>query len=54
MEYEGDGDTNCNWYAQNNPKDLVKKQKDLEIWRRTETIKTTALLRSARILWRVQ
>ena len=35
------------------PKDLVKGLEELEIGGRTETIKITALLRSARILRRV-
>ena len=43
VEYEGDGDTNCNW---NGPERL----EELEIRGRIETIQITALLRSARIL----
>ena len=34
-------------------KDLIRGLEELEIWRRAETIQTTALLRSARVLRRV-
>ena len=54
MAYEGDGDTNCNWYAWNDPQKLDKGLEELEIEGQTETTQTTALLRSARILRRVQ
>ena len=52
-EHEGDCDTNCNWCAQNNPKKLDKALEEVKISGRAETIQTTALLRSARILRRV-
>ena len=51
VEHEGDGDANCNWYTW--IKGLVKRLEDLEIRGQVETIQTTALLRSSRILRRV-
>ena len=45
-----DGDTNCSRCTQNDPKRLVKGREDLEIRGQVETIQTTALLRSTRIL----
>ena len=53
VEHNGDHDTNgslCDW---NDPQRLVKKMEELEIRGRIETIRSTALLRSARILRRV-
>ena len=50
MEHESDGDTNYNWCSRN---DLGKERKGLEVGGWTETIKTTVLLRSARILRKV-
>ena len=38
MEYEGDGDTNCNWCTRKIPKGLVKGLEDLKIRERTKTI----------------
>ena len=52
-EHEGDGDTNCNWCTRNNSQSLEKGLDDLEIRGRVETIQTTELLRSVRILRRV-
>ena len=49
-ENEGDGGTNFSWCAWNGPQ---KGSKQLEIRGRIETIHTTALLRSVRILRRV-
>ena len=49
--HEGDGDTSCNWCAWNGPQML--RVGGLEIEGQIETIQTTALLRSARILRRV-
>ena len=55
MEHESDSDSYCNWCALGTvTKGLVQELKDLEIRGRVETIKTTALLRSVRILRRVQ
>ena len=48
-----DVDTNCNWCTRNNPQTFGKVAGELEIGGRAETIKTTAVLRSARILSRV-
>ena len=53
MEHEGDGDTSCYWCTGNSPKGLLKELEDLEIRRQEDTIQTTALLRSTRILRRV-
>ena len=53
MKHESDGDTNCNWCTQNSHQRLVPGGEDLEIRGGVETIQTTALLRSARILRRV-
>ena len=43
-------DSNCNNYTWNSPRDLEKRVWELEIGGRIETIQTTALLKSARIL----
>ena len=53
MEHEGDGDTNCNWCTLNNPQRLDKGNGNLKIRGQVETIQTTALLRSAKVLRRV-
>ena len=50
MEHESDGDTKCNFALGTVTKGLVKGLENLEIRELVETIKTTALLRSARIL----
>ena len=51
MEYKSDGDTNC--MLSTVTKGLVQGPEDFEIRERVETIKSTGLLRSARILERV-
>ena len=43
LKHESDGDAYCNWCTWQSPKDM-------EIRGRVETIRTTTLLRSARIL----
>ena len=48
VEHKSDYDTNCYWCSCTVTKGLVKRLEDLEM----ETIKTTALLRSAIILKR--
>ena len=48
-DHEGDHNTNLNWCTWNG----LQKLKKLEIRGRIETIKTTTLLRSTRILRRV-
>ena len=59
IEHKGDSDNNHSWSPGNNSlKDLEKRleEKSLEeqeILGWTETVKTTALLRSARISWSV-
>ena len=50
MELESDSDTNC--YGSLEPQSLKRGLEELEIRDRVETIQTTALLRSARILGR--
>ena len=52
-KYESDGNTNYNCYTWRNLQRLVKGQGDLEIRGQVETIQTTALLKSAKILRRV-
>ena len=54
MEHESEGNANCNWCAWKIPKGFLRGRGELEIRGRTETIQATALLRSARILRRVQ
>ena len=54
MEHEGDGNTNYKWYTRTIPKRLVKGLKNLKISGQVDTIQTTVLLISARILRRVQ
>ena len=54
MEYEGEGDTDCNLGTGYVHQRLVQRLEDLEMRGRVETIKTTALLGSARILRRFQ
>ena len=51
MENESEGDTNCNWRARYNHQSIGIG--DLDIRGRVETIQTTTLLKSARILRRV-
>ena len=53
MEHEGNSNTNCNGRTCNDPQSLVRGLEELEIGRRAESIQTTALLRSVRILRRV-
>ena len=53
MEYKSDRDTNCGWYSRYSHQCLVQGLKDFEIRGWIETILTTALLKSARILRRV-
>ena len=50
MEHESDGDGALRTV----PKDLVREMKERKIGERVETIQTIALLKSARILRRVQ
>ena len=50
MEHQGDDDTNCDWHAVYNSQNVVKGQENLKIRVQVETILTTALLRSDRIL----
>ena len=54
-EHESDIYTNCNWCSLLGTvtKGLIKGLKDLKMGKRGETIQTTALLRSARILVRI-
>ena len=52
VEHEGDSDTYCYWCTLNNPQRLGKGFKKLEIRGWMETIQTTALLKTARILRR--
>ena len=57
MEHKVDGDIDCSWCTQNHLKGLVKGLENLEIRGQVETIQTTALLKSARILrrsWRLE
>ena len=49
MEHEGDSDTNCGTA----PNGLERERDEMEISGRIETIQTTALFRSARILRKV-
>ena len=49
-----DSDTNCNWCTWNGSKSLERGLEGLEIGGRVDTIQTTPLLRSARILKIVQ
>ena len=53
MEREGDNYTNCNWWFVTVTKGLLKGLENLEVGGRVETIQTTTLLRTARILRRV-
>ena len=53
MKHYGDDDNNCNCVLDTIPKGLVKGLEELEIKGQVETIQTTALLRSARILRRI-
>ena len=53
MDHQGDSDIKGNWCARNIPNGLLKGLEDLEIRGQVETIKTTVLSRSARILRRV-
>ena len=54
MEHEDDNYTNCNWCFWYNNQRIIKGLEDLEVGgRNLETIQTTALLRTARILRRV-
>ena len=53
VEYEGESDTNCCECTWNGPKNLEKRLENLEIRGRIETIQTTALLQSTRIVRRV-
>ena len=51
MEHEGDNYTNCDWYFWYQK--IIKGLENLKVGGRVETIQTTALLRTARILRRV-
>ena len=53
MEHEGDNYTNCDWCFWYSNKGLLKGLDDLEVGGRVETIQTTALLKTSRILRRV-
>ena len=50
MEQDGDGDSSCGWCTWDNPQRIGKSTGRLEIREVVETIQTTALERSARIL----
>ena len=50
MEHEGDNYTNAIGAFGSVTKELLKRLEDLEVGGRVETIKTTTLLRTARIL----
>ena len=50
---ESDGNTYCSWRDRYNHQKIGKGTEELEIRARVETIQTTALLRSSRILRRV-
>ena len=52
VKYEDNSDTNCRW-CRMVPKVLERRLKDLEIKGKIETILTTVLLKSARILRKV-
>ena len=49
MKYEGDSNTNGNWFAWNNYQTIGKETGSWETREQSETIQTAALLRSARI-----
>ena len=55
MKHAGDNYADCDWciWYSNYNNNLSKRQEDLEVGRRVETIQTTASLRTARILRRV-
>ena len=54
MEYESDGDTDCNWFAWKVLKGLVRALEEQEIGEQTKNTQTiAALLRSARLKRRV-
>ena len=54
MEHEGDNYTNCDWCLWHGEiKDYERGLEDLEVGDRVETIQTTALLKTARMLRRV-
>ena len=53
MEHECDNYTNRYWCFDTVPKGLLKGLKDLKVGGQVETIQTTELLRTARILRRV-
>ena len=53
MELEGDNYTNCDWCFGTVTKGLLKGLEDLEVGGRVESIQTTALLKTARILRRI-
>ena len=53
MEHEGAIYTNCDWCFWHITKGIIKGPEDLEVDGRVETIQTTELLRTARILRRV-
>ena len=52
MEHVGDGDTNSNWCTRYRHQRICTRTGDLEIRGRVETIQSTALLRSAKIVRR--
>ena len=54
MEHEGDDYTNCDWCFSTVTKGLLKGLEELNVGVRVETVQTTALLRTARILRKVQ
>ena len=53
MEHEGDNYTYCVSALFTVTKGLLKELEDLEVGRQVETIQTTSLLRTARILRRI-
>ena len=54
MEYESDDYTSCKWRVRYSHQKLAQGLEDLEIRGQVETIQTTALMRSTRILRRVR
>ena len=53
MEHGGNNFTNCNWCVWTVTKGLLKGLEDMEVGGKMETIKTTTLLRTTRILIRI-
>ena len=53
IEHESDGDTICNWYSWYNHRWIATGIRKLMNQRQVQTIQTTTLLRSARILRKI-